>query len=392
MCSPARASSTVAPAEVVATLLDEGHYLCSERTMYRILAADQPVRERRNQREHPQYTKPELVATAPNQTWSWDITKLLGPTKWTYFYLYVVLDIFSRYAVGWMVDPEGPSLISLAVAHFLLSGRASGHTVLSVLLEENHRQQVGAGPAPGRRVERRRRLADLLATPAGELLAHRLDDLPLARDHTSSVSVMSSPIFDSLSEPQHAQDVGGGTTFRSRGICAGNGLRAGLRRVNPWTCVVSAAAFSDASSSSVALASSLSSWSLSWSRRRCLRSERCPKNSRRSFSMVSFRKAISASASDTFAAATAARASASVAFASAFRSLGLRLGSLALGRHEGRLQCRDIGPACHRRDRITALDSPLQQSSRVSRFAADQPARDGRQLWAGFRQSIPSSR
>ena len=92
-----------APAEVVATLLDEGRYLCSERTMYRILAADQPVRERRNQREHPRYAKPELVATAPNQTWSWDITKLLGPTKWTYFYLYVVLDIFSRYAVGWMV-------------------------------------------------------------------------------------------------------------------------------------------------------------------------------------------------------------------------------------------------------------------------------------------------
>ena len=79
--------------------------------MYRILAADQPVRERRNQREHPQYTKPELVATAPNQTWSWDITKLLGPTKWTYFYLYVVLDIFSRYAVGWMVaDRENSAL------------------------------------------------------------------------------------------------------------------------------------------------------------------------------------------------------------------------------------------------------------------------------------------
>ena len=100
-----------APAEVVATLLDEGHYLCSERTMYRILAADRPVRERRNQREHPRYTKPELVATAPNQTWSWDITKLLGPTKWTYFYLYVVLDIFSRYAVGWMVaDRENSAL------------------------------------------------------------------------------------------------------------------------------------------------------------------------------------------------------------------------------------------------------------------------------------------
>ena len=100
-----------APAEVVATLLDEGRYLCSERTMYRILAADQPVRERRNQREHPRYAKPELVATAPNQTWSWDITKLLGPTKWTYFYLYVVLDIFSRYAVGWMVaDRENSAL------------------------------------------------------------------------------------------------------------------------------------------------------------------------------------------------------------------------------------------------------------------------------------------
>ena len=100
-----------APAEVVATLLDEGRYLCSERTMYRILAAHQPVRERRNQREHPRYAKPELVATAPNQTWSWDITKLLGPTKWTYFHLYVVLDIFSRYAVGWMVaDRENSAL------------------------------------------------------------------------------------------------------------------------------------------------------------------------------------------------------------------------------------------------------------------------------------------
>ena len=105
-----------APAEVVATLLDEGHYLCSERTMYRILATNQPVRERRNQREHPQYAKPELVATAPNQTWSWDITKLLGPTKWTYFYLYVVLDIFSRYAVGWMVaDRENSTLAACLI-------------------------------------------------------------------------------------------------------------------------------------------------------------------------------------------------------------------------------------------------------------------------------------
>ena len=92
-----------APAEVVATLLDEGQYLCSERTMYRILAASEPVRERRNQLTHPSYTKPELVATAPNETWSWDITRLLGPKRWTYFYLYVLLDIFSRYVAGWMV-------------------------------------------------------------------------------------------------------------------------------------------------------------------------------------------------------------------------------------------------------------------------------------------------
>ena len=99
------------PAEVFATLLDEKKYFCSERTMYRILADSQPVRERRNQLQHPKYAKPELVATAPNQVWSWDITKLLGPKKWTYYYLYVLLDLFSRYAVGWMVaDRENSAL------------------------------------------------------------------------------------------------------------------------------------------------------------------------------------------------------------------------------------------------------------------------------------------
>ena len=94
----------LAPAAVYAKLLDEdGKYLCSVRTMYRLLAAAGEVRERRNQLVHPEYKKPELLATGPNQVWSWDITKLLGPVKWTYFYLYVVLDIFSRYVVGWMV-------------------------------------------------------------------------------------------------------------------------------------------------------------------------------------------------------------------------------------------------------------------------------------------------
>ena len=91
------------PAEVYATLLDEGRYRCSERTMYRLLAANREVHERRDQCRHPHYAAPELLATRPNELWSWDITKLLGPAKWTYFYLYVILDVFSRYAVGWMV-------------------------------------------------------------------------------------------------------------------------------------------------------------------------------------------------------------------------------------------------------------------------------------------------
>jgi putative transposase len=92
-----------APAEVVATLLDEGVYLASERTMYRILAQAGQTGERRNQLTHPRPARPELLATRPNELWSWDITKLLGPASWTYYYLYVILDIFSRYVVGWMV-------------------------------------------------------------------------------------------------------------------------------------------------------------------------------------------------------------------------------------------------------------------------------------------------
>ena len=90
------------PAEVYATLLDEGKYVCSVRTMYRILTEQDEVRERRRQLQHPRYAAPELLATGPNQLWSWDITKLKGPVKWTYYYLYVILDVFSRYVVGWM--------------------------------------------------------------------------------------------------------------------------------------------------------------------------------------------------------------------------------------------------------------------------------------------------
>ena len=93
----------VSPAETYATLLDEGTYLASERTMYRILASAGEVRERRHQRRHPAYAKPELLAVGPNELWSWDITKLRGPAKWTYYQLYVFLDVFSRYVPGWMV-------------------------------------------------------------------------------------------------------------------------------------------------------------------------------------------------------------------------------------------------------------------------------------------------
>src|SRR3954469_10542229 len=92
-----------APAAIHAALLDEGLYLCSARTMYRILEEDGATRERRDHLTHPAYQKPELLATAPNQLWSWDITKLRGPVKWTYFYLYVMLDVFSRYVTGWMI-------------------------------------------------------------------------------------------------------------------------------------------------------------------------------------------------------------------------------------------------------------------------------------------------
>ncbi len=91
------------PRQVYASLLDDGEYLCSVRTMYRILDEDNASKERRNQLKRPNYKKPELLATAPNQVWSWDITKLLGPEKWTYYYLYVILDIFSRYVVGWVL-------------------------------------------------------------------------------------------------------------------------------------------------------------------------------------------------------------------------------------------------------------------------------------------------
>jgi putative transposase len=102
-CSNHERFADQSPYEVYATLLDEGVYHCSIRTMYRILAGYDEVQERRDQLCHPAYAKPELLATGPNQLWSWDITKLRGPATWQYYYLYVILDIYSRYVVGWLL-------------------------------------------------------------------------------------------------------------------------------------------------------------------------------------------------------------------------------------------------------------------------------------------------
>jgi len=104
------------PAQVYATLLDEGRYLASERTMYRLLARTHgSVRERRNQLTHPSYARPELLACRPNELWSWDVSKLKGPATWSWFYLYVILDVFSRYAVGWTVQERETAQIASAL-------------------------------------------------------------------------------------------------------------------------------------------------------------------------------------------------------------------------------------------------------------------------------------
>jgi putative transposase len=120
------------PAQVWATLLDEGRYLASERTMYRILAEKGESRERRDQLVHPPYAKPELLAERPNELWSWDITKLLGPAKWTYFYLYVILDVFSRYVVGWTIQHRESARVAeqLIVQATLQQGITPGQLTL----------------------------------------------------------------------------------------------------------------------------------------------------------------------------------------------------------------------------------------------------------------------
>ena len=120
------------PAQVWATLLDEGRYLCSERTMYRLLAANGEVRERRDQLRHPAYQRPELLARRPNEVWSWDISKLLGPARWTYFYLYAILDVFSRYAVGWTVQHRESAAVAEALIAQAIDQQKVGPDQLTV--------------------------------------------------------------------------------------------------------------------------------------------------------------------------------------------------------------------------------------------------------------------
>jgi putative transposase len=157
------------PAQVWATLLDEGRYLASERTMYRLLAANHGgVRERRDQLEHPGYAKPELLAERPNEVYSWDITKLLGPAKWTYYYLYVILDVFSRYAVGWTVQQ-----------------RESAHVATDLIAQVCQQQDI----ARGQLTVHADRGSSMTSKPVAFLLA----DLGVTRTHNRPYTSADNP-------------------------------------------------------------------------------------------------------------------------------------------------------------------------------------------------------
>jgi putative transposase len=161
-----------APAEVHAALLDEGRYHCSVRTMYRILAQSTGVRERRDQLRHPPHAKPELRATRPNEVWSWDITKLLGPAKWSYFYLYVILDIFSRYVVGW-----------------LLAQRESAELARRLILETCCKERVEPGQLGLH--------ADRGASMSSKTVAQLLADLGVTKTHSRPHVSNDNPFSES---------------------------------------------------------------------------------------------------------------------------------------------------------------------------------------------------
>lgn len=177
-----------APAQAWAELLDEGTYHCSIRTMYRILAEASEVRERRNQLRHPNYKKPELLATGPNQVWSWDITKLLGPVKWTYFYLYVLLDIFSRFVVGWMVASKEAA------------------TLAQRLIEDSCRREK---IAPGQLIVHADRGSSMVSQPVALLLADLGVTKSHSRPHVSNDNPFSEAHFKTLKyRPQFPERFG----------------------------------------------------------------------------------------------------------------------------------------------------------------------------------------
>jgi putative transposase len=161
-----------APQEIYAALLDEEKYICSARTMYRILERQGELKERRNQLTRPHYTKPELLAQAPNEVWSWDITKLKGPQKWTYYYLYVILDIYSRYVTGWMVAQR-----ELAV-------------LAKKLIEESMKKQ---GVEPGQLTIHADRGSSMTSKPVAFLMA----DLGVTKSHSRPSVSNDNPYSES---------------------------------------------------------------------------------------------------------------------------------------------------------------------------------------------------
>ena len=161
------------PTEVYATLLDDGVYHCSARTMYRVLDRHDELHERRRQLVRPAAVKPELLATAPNQVWSWDITKLLGPAKWTYFYLYVLMDIFSRYVVGWLIAERE----SAALARRLIAQSCANQGI--------ERDQLSVHSDRG-------------ASMTSKLVAQLLADLGITKTHSRPYTSNDNPFSEAL--------------------------------------------------------------------------------------------------------------------------------------------------------------------------------------------------
>lgn len=187
----------LAPAQVFATLLEEGQYLCSIRTMHRILEENAELRERRNHRRHPKYSKPELCATGPNELWSWDITKLRGPAKWTYFYLYVVLDVYSRYVVGWMV------------AH------REGATLAKKLIAETYQRE---GVVPGQLTLHADRGSSMTSKPVALMLADLGVTKTHSRPHVSDDNPYSEAQFKTMKyRPEFPERFG--SIEDARGFC-----------------------------------------------------------------------------------------------------------------------------------------------------------------------------